>query len=83
MTHQKSSNKWYDATICRETIGNGPHSMFTNTITDVCTSITAQASTRWLKINGSFDFGQIAACQISRTSKKVRKARSDGCENNF
>lgn len=78
MAHEECSNKRHNATICRQTVGNGPHSVFTHTVSYICTSVTAQSCIRWLEIDASFDLGQVAASQISRSSKKIGEARSDG-----
>lgn len=81
--HQESSNKWHNSTICRQTVGNGSHSVLTDTISDICAGVCAEASARGLKVNASLDLRQVTTGEISRTTNEIREGRDNRGENNF
>lgn len=82
-TYQESCDKWNDTTVGVETIGDGTHSVFTNTVTDIGTSICAQTSVGWLEVDTRLDLGQVTACQISRTTDEIGEGWDDGSEDNL
>ena len=82
-THQESGNVGNDTTICSETVGDGTHTVLTDTIADVSTSVRTEASAGVLEIGGVLDLGQVAASKIGGATKQLRKDRSNGGEDDL
>lgn len=66
-----------------KTVGDGSHSVFTNTVSNVCASICPQAGVRRLEVDAVFNFRQVASCEISRSTNKLGKMGGESGENNF
>lgn len=66
-----------------ETVGNGAHSMLTDTIADVGAGVVTETSAWWLEVDGTLDTGQVRASEISRTADELREDGGDGSEDDL
>ena len=82
-TYQESGNEGDDGTVCCQSIGNSTHSVFTDTIPDVCARVCSKTSVRWLEVDRFLNLGQVTARQIRRSTNKIWQAGDDGSEDNF
>lgn len=71
-TYHESGDEGNDATISVETVGDGTHGVLTHAIANIRTSISTETSAGWLEVNATFDLGQVAAGEISRTTHEFR-----------
>ena len=83
MTYQKGSNVWHDSSVGSQPIGNGTHSVLTNTVPDVGTAIITQTGAGVLEVVVSLNPRQVAASQIGRTTHQIGDLGVDGSQNDF
>jgi hypothetical protein len=69
--HQECCDEWHDTTISMQTVGNGAHTVLTNTISDVCASIVSESCAGGLEVDSSLYLGQVTACQIGRATHEI------------
>ena len=74
---EERPNKWNDATIGCDAIGDRTHPMFTDTIANVSALVTPKSCVLRLEINRTLDFSEIAARQVCRAAEEIWKHRSD------
>src|SRR3981189_3642277 len=67
---QESSSVGNDSTVCRKTVHNSTHAVFTNTIPNITSAPVSEPSGRRLEINCVLPSCKIGASQICRTSNK-------------
>lgn len=67
-----------------ETVGNSTHTVLTNTVADVCSSICSETSARGLEVESvALDLGQVGASQISRATDELWELGHNFAEDNL
>lgn len=70
---QEGGDEWDDTTVCGETVGNGVHTVFTDTESEVSALVGSETG-RWvLEVLGALPSGQVGSGQIGGTTDELGK----------
>lgn len=80
---QEGGNEGDDTAVGRDTVGNGCHTVFTDTIANVRALVRTKASVLGLEIDHGLRPGQVATRKIGRATEQVRDEGGDGSKDDF